>query len=76
MPAGAFKWLLWRSSATGGGNGCFSFDAAVVGEYAMKKLLATRATHLNGEFYLATSNQIDEAWRHGIAAAESASSAS
>jgi len=71
MPAGAFEWALWRSSATSQGAGCFSFDAAVRGEYAMKKLLATQATHLNGEFYLAASDQIDEAWQHGIAAAES-----
>lgn len=68
MPRGAFEWKALLTSGAGSGEG-FEFDAAVAGEYAMKKHLAHAGQHLGGEFYLATRADINEAWRLGLAAA-------
>lgn len=68
MPWGAFHWEVARTSGGGDGKG-FGFEAAVAGEYAMKARLAKTDGHLGGEFYLATTAEIDEAWRLGQAAA-------
>lgn len=70
MPKGAFQWQVSRTSANADSLGQFGFEAAVAGEYAMKQHLAEHAEHLNGEFYLATTEQIDAAWERGLATAQ------
>ncbi len=71
MPHGAFNWRIDRTSAGSGFGSCFSFDAAVAGEDAIKECLVESADWLGGEFYLATVAEIDEAWQAGHAAAHS-----
>jgi hypothetical protein len=70
MPRGAFHWQVHRTTKLASPD-CFSFDAAVAGEYAMKNHLAGCAKWLGGEFYLATESQIEEAWQLGHAASKS-----
>jgi len=71
MPNGAFSWMIHRTSGTGGRAASFSFEAAVAGEYAMKRQLAKCAVWLGGEFYLAKATDIETAWQLGCAAAQS-----
>lgn len=70
MPRGAFQWRIDKTSSILGSDACFSFDAAVAGENAMKEYLAVCAEWLGGEFYLATAHQIEEAWQKGILSAK------
>jgi hypothetical protein len=65
MPHGAFSWKIERTSRRSGLKGTSSFEAAVAGEDAMKKHLAYCSEWLGGEFYLATEEQINEAWKKG-----------
>lgn len=69
LPRGAFAWRMHRTTWRSDGAPRWAFGAAVAGEYAMKRYLAGCARHLDGEFYLASDEQIDEAWRLGVAAA-------
>lgn len=71
LPRGAFQWVVDRTSRGTGFGYCSSFEAAVAGEDAMKKLLTSDAEWLGGEFYLAGRTEIDAAWRDGLAAAKS-----
>lgn len=75
LPRGVFAWQMHRTTfgSEEGGGACWTFDAVVAGEYAMKRYLAGCARHLDGEFYLASNEQIEQAWRLGVAAAEAAS---
>lgn len=66
MPRGAFVWKTQRSSPA---DAAYPAQAAVAGEDAMKRFLAGCNGHLGGEFYLATVQEIDEAWSRGIAQA-------
>jgi hypothetical protein len=70
MPRGAFLWSLHRTNKLANIDSYSSFDAAVAGEYAIKKHLAGCAEWLGGEFYLAAEAQIDEAWQLGHSAAQ------
>jgi hypothetical protein len=70
IPRGAFTWRTHRTTATTHPAVRWPFSAAEEGEYAMKRVLAANADHLEGEFYLASDEQIDEAWRRGVAAAQ------
>lgn len=72
LPRGAFAWRVHRTTFMPVGAPRWAFSAAVAGEYAMKKHLAGCARHLDGEFYLASDDQIEEAWRLGLAAAHAA----
>ena len=65
MPRGAFVWEIIQTSTKSGFN-TSTFKAAVAGEYAMKKHLAHSSEWLGGEFYLATLEEINEAWVKGI----------
>ncbi len=69
MPKGIFVWKLICSSIVDNEGVSFSFDAAFAGEDAMKLHLAEHAEHLNGEFYLASSGEIETAWQKGLTAA-------
>lgn len=71
MPLGAFRWRVERPVAGDASLYSYAFAAAVAGEYAMKKHLATCAEHLGGEFYLASDEQIEAAWRLGCGTAQS-----
>lgn len=71
MPEGAFSWKTHKTSAGGGRSSGFSFDAAVAGEYAMKKHLSKVGEWLGGEFYLANESEIRAAWRLANEAAKS-----
>lgn len=70
LPRCAFTWKTHRTSFVTGVPAGWPFRAAESGEYAMKRYLAGCATHLDGEFYLASDVQIEEAWRLGNAAAQ------
>lgn len=63
MPRGAFDWLTYRTTRMDGHTPYSSHAAAVSGETAMKLHLARNGEHLGGEFYLATHDEIDTAWR-------------
>ncbi len=65
MPRGAFCWEIVRTSKRSGLKGFSSFEAAVAGEDTIKKHLAYCSEWLGGEFYLATEEQINEAWEKG-----------
>lgn len=69
MPKGAFRWYVHCTSGQDGMEEGFSFEAAVAGEDAMKKHLASKADWLGGEFYLADDVAINTAWRLGCTAA-------
>ena len=65
MPRCAFSWQIHRSTASAEAAEGLTFEAAVAGEYAMKKHLAVCAEHLGGEFYLASEEQAAKAWMLG-----------
>lgn len=65
MPSGVFKWSVFRTSLD---VGACSFEAAVAGEFEMKKTLASMGEWRNGEFYLASNDVIETAWENGLAA--------
>jgi hypothetical protein len=69
LPRGTFRWRLHRTTRRDGHTAYSGFSAAVAGEYAMKHHLAKSADHLDGEFYLATEDEIDAAWKAGRMAA-------
>lgn len=71
MPLGAFRWRSEQMADRPPIGSKYSFDAAVAGETAMKLFLAQNAEWLGGEFYLATKEQIEEAWQLGNSAAGS-----
>ena len=71
MPRGAFRWKVHNSTKKATLKCFTSFAAAVNGEDAMKKYLASCANWLGGEFYLASEDQINEAWQLGHAVANS-----
>lgn len=70
LPRSALCWNVYRTTFNSIPKINWTFAAAVAGEYAMKVFLAAHAEHLDGEFYLASEVQIDEAWRLGTAAAQ------
>lgn len=69
LPKGTFRWRLHRTTRRDGHTAYSGFSAALAGEYAMKHHLAKSADHLDGEFYLATEDEIDAAWEAGRMAA-------
>lgn len=69
LPRGVFRWVVDRPRSDGPGDPGFMFDAAVVGENAMKTHLVAHAENLGGEFYLADDAAIETAWRLGHDAA-------
>jgi hypothetical protein len=71
MPRGAFRWKVHNSTKKATLECFTSFAAAMNGEDAMKKHLASCAQWLGGEFYLASEAQINEAWQLGHAVANS-----
>ena len=70
IPRCVFTWKTHRTTLKPDIGARWTFQAAEAGEYAMKRSLAAQATHLDGEFYLASDEQINEAWRLGVAAAQ------
>lgn len=75
LPRGAFRWETHRTTFAPGKPHHWPFHAAEAGEYTMKRHLAACATHLDGEFYLASEADIDDAWRLGVAAAQASAGA-
>jgi hypothetical protein len=73
LPRGAFAWRTHRTTIQTHRDARWPFAAAEAGEYAMKRFLASCAEHLEGEFYLASDEQISEAWQLGVAAAKASS---
>lgn len=69
LPRGSFRWEIHRRTGGADHEGGFSFLAAVAGEDAMKRYLAQNAEWLGGEFYLAQTTEINEAWQVGHEAA-------
>lgn len=69
LPRGAFNWMVHVHTTNGNPDDGFSFEAAVTGEYAMKKHLAQNSEWLGGEFYLASESDIESAWKLGQEAA-------
>jgi len=69
IPRGAYRWRIDRTSRSSGLQMCPNHAVAVKGEDAMKRHLAANAEWLGGEFYLATEDDIEAAWRFGCQAA-------
>lgn len=69
MPEGKFEWELLRSTRKDREPPYPRFEAAEVGERAMKKALASAGEWLGGEFYAATPASFEAAWQAGRAAA-------
>jgi hypothetical protein len=71
LPEGAYSWNLHRSTRTDGHPAYPNFEAALKGEDAMKNYLGqfAHAKHLGGEFYAATEDHFQTAWRLGREAA-------
>lgn len=65
MPEGAFVWNMHRSTSADGHQPYPAFEAAVAGEGKMKDLLGKGGSWLGGEFYAATPQVLDEAWKAG-----------
>lgn len=69
LPEGKIGWDLHRSTRLDGHEPYLSFDIALKGEEAMKDYLGTHGVWLGGEFYAATKEIFEEAWKVGRAAA-------
>lgn len=73
LPKGNYSWVLHRTTVGEGHHSYPSFTIAEIGEMAMKKYLGVSPdkseNHLNGEFYMATEDMINEAWKAGRSAA-------
>ncbi len=70
LPKGAFRWTSHKSTSAAGCNPFPSSGHALAGEQAMKESLNRSGKSLGGEFFLAGSDEIEAAWRRGVAAAE------
>ena len=73
LPKGAFRWIIYKSTFEEGHAPFPSSGHALAGEQAMKNFLEKSEKSLGGEFFLAGSEKIEEAWCQAIAAAESQS---
>ena len=69
LPACALTWNVARTTAANDGAPFPGSRPALAGEQAMKDYLNRKGRSLGGEFFLATHDQIDEAWRIGVTAA-------
>jgi hypothetical protein len=69
LPEGRIGWSLHRSTRRDGHEPYPNFDAALVGEEAMKDYLGAHGTWLGGEFYAATKENFEKAWEIGRATA-------
>ena len=69
MPQGAFLWNLTRSTRNDGHKSYPTFEVAECGENAMKDYLGSKDGWLGGEFYAATPDEIQDAWKIGRKAA-------
>ena len=69
LPACALKWNVDRTTAANDGDPFPDSLPALIGEKAMKAYLEQAGNSRGGEFFVATREQIDEAWRIGVAAA-------
>lgn len=71
LPRGRFKWELVRSTRMDGHPPYASFEAAEIGERAMKDYLGRQGPSrwLGGEFYAATEDEVGHAWSVGRRAA-------
>ena len=70
LPKGAFRWTIHKSTFTENRDPFPSSGHSLAGEQAMKDLLAKSGKSLGGEFFLAGSDEIEAAWRRGVAVAE------
>lgn len=70
MPRGAFQWAIDRTSSKSGFDAFPTFVAAVSSENIIKQRLAECSEWLGGEFYLATEDEIENAWRAAHAAVQ------
>ena len=69
IPEGAYLWRVLYSTIDAGWTSGVAPDAARDGETEMKRFLGANAKWLGGEFYLASEDQVEEAWRVGNEAA-------
>ena len=69
LPRGAFRWIVHRSTFREQQGPFPSSAQAIAGENRMKALLDQAGKSLGGEFFLATSEVIWNAWRQGVQAA-------
>ena len=69
LPRGIFEWQRFRTTRSAGLPLCPDHAHAVRGEDAMKRHLAAQGKWLGGEFYLASSEVIEAAWKLGCEAA-------
>jgi hypothetical protein len=65
IPEGRIKWELHRSTRLDKNPAYPNFEAAEQGENAMKNYLSKHAQWLGGEFYAATEEHFERAWKLG-----------
>jgi hypothetical protein len=70
LPKCAFSWTIERSTFAEGRDPFPSSHRALVGEQAMKDYLERAGRSLGGEFFLASPDRVERAWRMGVSAAE------
>lgn len=70
LPACAFDWQVARSTFVDGRQPFPSSRHALAGEAAMKDALEQAGESLGGEFFLADTESIEQAWSEGVRAAE------
>ncbi len=70
LPKGAFRWTIHKSTFAEDRAPFPCSGHALEGEKAMKDLLEKSGKSLGGEFFLAGSDEIEVAWRRGLAVAE------
>lgn len=66
LPSGAFSWSVLHSNTLDGRSPYPSSRLGLVGEDAMKAIMAAQGEWLGGEFYLASEETIGAAWAAGI----------
>lgn len=70
LPMGAFRWRVLHSTYEEGRNPFDCSDRAKAGEQAMKDALLGYGKSLGGEFFRASAEHVEAAYKRGIRAAE------
>ncbi|WP_039390161.1 hypothetical protein [Novosphingobium sp. MBES04] len=70
LPAGTFRWTVWKTTFEPERDPLPSSQHAIAGEDAMKTYLDAKGKSLGGEFFLASPKAIKKAWKIGVETAE------
>lgn len=70
LPGNRFEWEIHRSTFRDGEPPLPSSNHALAGENALKDILVREGSSLGNEFFLASDEAIDKAWRFAVATAK------